>query len=251
MSYSLGWMAAFCVFAVPLAATVMAEDNADHHESRRTITVSGTGKVSAAPDTADINIGVITNASSAKDALAANNEAMSEIHRVLKERGIAAKDIQTINLSIAPQYSQPGQPRPGQRPTEFVPRIVGYQVNNSVQITARDLDKLGQVLDAVVQAGSNQMNGISFRIAEPEKLLDVARKQAMSDARRKAELLAGEAGVVVGLPISIQDAVGAFPPPRPMFGRAMAMEAAAVPIAAGEQELSVSVTIVYELKSAK
>jgi uncharacterized protein YggE len=221
----------------------------------RTITVSGEGKVSAAPDVADINIGVVSQATTAKDALAANTEAMTKIQSVLKERGVAAKDIQTTNISVQPQYSQPPQGRPGRQPEPFVPKIVAYQVINTVQITARDLDKLGTILDAVVQSGANQMNGISFRIEEPEKLLDGARKEAMANAKHKAELLAGESGVVVGPPISIQESGGIMPPPRPMMGGyargEMMMAAAPVPVAAGEQELSVSVTVVYELQPAK
>jgi uncharacterized protein YggE len=178
---------------------------------------------------------------------------MEALQKVVKERGVAAKDVQTTNLNVSPQYSQPPRPIPGQPQGEHIPRIVGYQVTNTVQITARNLDKLGALLDAVVRAGANQMHGISFRIDETEKLLDQARVKAMADAKRKAELLAGEAGVVVGEPISIQEG-GASPPPRParpmMMMRAMAAESA-VPVAAGEQELSVTVQVVYELKSAR
>ena len=122
-------------------------------------------------------------------------------------------------------------------------------------MTARDLTKLGELLDAVVTAGANQMFGISFRIDEPDALLDAARKKAMADARKKAELMAGEAGVVVGFPITIRDEPAPYVPQlHPMMGRAMmAMAAAApsVPMAAGEQELSVTVHVVYELKMPK
>jgi uncharacterized protein YggE len=174
---------------------------------------------------------------------------MTSVHSVLKERGVATKDIQTTSISIQPRYSQPPQPRPGQAVQEFVPRIVGYDVVNAVQITARDINNLGAILDAVVQTGANRIDGIGFRISEPAKLQSVARKNAMADAKAKAELLAGEARVVVGAPVSITETVG-FAPPQPMYrGRAMAMEAMAapVPVAGGEQELSVNVSVVYEL----
>ena len=93
-------------------------------------------------------------------------------------------------------------------------------MTNTVSVTAHDLAKLGELLDAVVTAGANQMHGISFRIDAPDSLLDEARKRAMADARHKADLMAGEAGVVVGPPISIADAVDTSPPPpRPMMGR--------------------------------
>jgi len=105
----------------------------------------------------------------------------------------------------------------------------------------------------VVQSGANQIHGISFRIEEPEKLLDVARANAMRDAHRKAEQLAGGTGVVVSLPISIQE-MGGYNPPMPKFAgaRMEAMVASApVPVAPGEQELNISVSVVYELKPAK
>lgn len=220
-------------------------------EEPPTISVSGTGKVSAVPDVADITVGVRTQAETAQKALAANSEAMNTLHATLKERGVAAKDIQTTQIQVSPQYSQPIMRGPGAQ-TEFVPRVIGYRVDNHVQITARKVDKLGTLLDALVQAGANQVYGISFRVDQGEKLLGEARKRAVADAKRKADTLAGEAGVVVGLPLKIQEDAAPIHPPYPM--RAMMMEGAAAaptPIAAGEQELSVNVHVVYRLKEAK
>jgi uncharacterized protein YggE/ribose/xylose/arabinose/galactoside ABC-type transport system permease subunit len=212
------------------------------------ISVSGVGKITAAPNVAEISVGVVTQGVAARDALTANNEAMAALMDRLKQGGVEAKDVQTTNISINPRYSQPA-PRPGNLPpNEFVPRIVGYDVNNMVQITARDLAKLGVLLDAVVGAGANQMHGIRFRIDEPERLLDGARREAMADARRKAELLAREAGVTVGRPLRIQESGGASPPPMPMRGMRMAaMAESAVPVAAGEQELRVTVHVIYRI----
>lgn len=225
--------------------------DAQETKLERTIHVSGVGKISAAPDVADITLGVSTDAGTASDALRANSEAMKAVQDVAKGSGVAAKDIQTSNLSVQPRYSQPV---PGvQQRGEFVPRIIGYNVSNNVQITSRDLAKLGELLDAVVSSGANQMNGISFRIEKSEALMDQARKLAVADARRKAELLAGEAGVVLGKPIQISESSDAIPMPYPMMRGEMAMMAAApsVPISSGELDLSVSVQVVYELKDAE
>ena len=118
----------------------------------RTISVSGTGKVSARPDVAEIQLGVVTEAPTAAVALQGNNEAMDRLATTLKERGIAEKDIQTVQIQVMPRYTQP-QPRrpvPGEEAGEFIPRIFGYRVENSVRITARQIDKLGPLLDAVV-----------------------------------------------------------------------------------------------------
>lgn len=241
---------------VPLALMVLAPmAHADDKPEIRTISVTGRGKVSAAPNLADINIGVVTQGETAKDALSANNEKMSALQKTLKERGVAAKDIQTTNFSVSPRYSQPPPHNPNQPQREFTPRIVGYDVTNTVTVTSRDISKLGDILDALVTAGANQMYGISFRIDEPDSLLENARKKAMGDAKKKADLMAGEAGVVVGNPIAISDESSPRPPqPMPMMmGRAMAkgMMADSVPIAAGEQDLSVTVHVIYELKMPK
>jgi uncharacterized protein len=235
-----------CATALALGGTTAMADDDDTPPP--TISVSGTGKISAAPDRAEVSMGVLTQGNTAREALAANSEAMASLLETLKQRGIAAKDVQTTQISINPQYSQP---RPGQQ-GDFVPRIVGYQVVNNVRVIERDISKLGTVLDAVVQAGANQMHGISFQINEPDKLLDEARKRAMADAKRKAELFAGEAGVVLGAPRTITESGGFMPPPQPMYaGRAMMAAPSAVPVSGGEQELSVTVHVVYDLKSPK
>jgi uncharacterized protein YggE len=226
-----------------------------------TITVSGTGKISARPDIAEVTAGVVTHAPGAQDALAANNAAMSRLLATLKERGIAEKDMQTSQLSITPVYSQP-QPRvigaPGgaidpPAQSEFVPRLVGYKVENSVRVTSRRIDQLGPVLDAIVQAGANQIHGISFRVEHTAELLDEARKRAMRDARHKGELLAGEAGVVLGPPMKIEEQQEGVPGPL-HFGSPMAAamgRAPAMPVVPGEHEHAVTVSVIYELKPPK
>jgi uncharacterized protein YggE len=194
----------------------------------------------------------VTQAKTAREALSMNSESMAALLGVLKERGVAAKDIETTQINVSPQYSQPPRNQGGQPPEGFVPRIVAYTVTNMVSVTSRDLTKLGEVLDAVVSAGANQIHGITFRIEDSSKLMEVARKQAMRDAKGKAESMAGEAGVVVGPPISISEAAG-YAVPRPqMFARGgMMMDAMAaapaMPVSAGEQEITVNVNVVYRL----
>jgi uncharacterized protein len=240
---------AACAAALVLGAP-QAEAGADEDDDPPTVSVTGTGKISAAPDIAEISVGVLTHGSTARQALAANSEAMAALLETIKQHGVAAKDVQTTQFQVMPQYSQPrpGAPVAGDN-AEFVPHVVGYRVINSVEVTARDISRLGALLDSVVQAGANQMYGISFRIDHPEKLLDEARKRAMADAKHKAELLAGEAGVVLGPPRRIEESGGTFPQPRMMYQAGARMAAAApVPVAAGEQELSVSVHVIYEIK---
>ncbi|QDV35030.1 SIMPL domain-containing protein [Tautonia plasticadhaerens] len=238
---------AFALLGMTLAASAQEDGMSD----RRTLSVSGQGKISAAPDVADINVGVVAEAQTAREALSQGNQAMASLTEQLKGRGVAAKDVQTTNVNLSPRYAQPPRPQPGQAQQGqegFTPRIIGYSVTNSVRVTVRDLAKLGELLDAVVTAGANQMNGIGFRVEQSEKLLDEARKRAVADARRKAEQLCGELGMVLGAPIQVTENSGfAPPPPQPMMGRAMMMAAESVPVSPGEQELTVSVGVLFEM----
>jgi uncharacterized protein YggE len=204
------------------------------------VTVVGSGKVAAKPDMAEIQVGVVTQANSAAKALKDNNQAMAQLLKVLSARGIADKDQQTSNFNITPQYRRGNQGEQG-------PEIVGYQVTNQVQIKVRKLASLGELLDDVVTSGSNQIHGISFSVAEPSHLLDEARTKAMADARRKAELYVGCAGVNLGQVLLIEEQTPHLPR-QEMLGVAMGRAAAAVPIATGEQEFGASVTVTYRIK---
>ncbi|NJM29283.1 MAG: SIMPL domain-containing protein [Rhizobiales bacterium] len=166
---------------------------------------------------------------------------MNQIMTALKAAGIAEKDIQTQNYTVQPRYDYTNNTQP--------PRLVGYDVSNTVMIAARDRSKLGEVLDAAVTAGSNMINGISFGVAKPEAARDEARKLAAADATRKARLYAEAAAVKLGKVISIGES-GGYSPPVPMQAKAMRMEAAdgAVPIAQGEQVIAVDVNIAWEIE---
>jgi uncharacterized protein YggE len=159
----------------------------------------------------------------------------------LESHGIAAKDIQTSSFDVRPEYER--GPR-GQQQRE----VVGYRVTNQVRVHVRPLPGLGEVLDALVSAGSNQVSGISFGIDDPSDALTKARTHAVSDARSRAELYARVAGVRVGKVISITDQEVAAPRPQ-YVGRALAAEAAGtVPVAPGERELRATVHMVFALE---
>lgn len=209
----------------------------------RTITVSGQGNAATPPDMATIRSGVTTIAKTAKEALDANSAAMEQIIKTLKARNIENKDIQTSGFSVNPEYrrQQPGQ-RGGQRTNE----IVGYRVSNNVGVKVRKLPRLGEILDALVQAGSNQISGVSFSIANPDAITNKARRNAIDDARARAELYAEATGVRVGKVVSISEQ--SIRAPQPRFERmAMMRSDAGVPIAAGEQQVSASINVMYEL----
>jgi uncharacterized protein YggE len=202
------------------------------------LTVVGSGKVSARPDMVQIQLGVVTEAPSATKALKDNNDAMTKLFATLEGRGTARKDVQTSNFSVTPKYKRGPH-------GEQLPEIVGYQVSNAVRVKVRKLDALGQVLDEVVQQGANQVHGVTFAVAEPTPLLDEARRKAVADAHRKAELYAKEAGVKVGRVLLIQEQTPHLPGP-PLVGLARA-EAAGVPIAEGELDFGATVTVTYAI----
>ena len=222
---------------------------ADHHEadkSPRTITVSGEGKVKVKPDTASISAGVVTEAETAREALNKNSDQMQEVMAGMREAGIAEDDLQTAQFSVSPVYSR--MPRKAGAP-RVDPKIIGYRVSNTATGIIRNLNDVGPILDKVITLGANSVNGPSFFVDKPGPLLDEARIKAVADALRKASLLAEAAEVQLGAIQTIREGGGYAPQPR-MMNRAMAMdmEAKAVPIAAGSQEIRASVNIVIAIE---
>lgn len=225
--------AAALILVLPMSLAAQAET------PPRTITISGEGKISVKPNIAYVETGVVTQAKTAVDALTSNTQAMQAVFQGFRELGIEDRDIRTSQLSINPVYSN--QER-GSRPV-----ITGYQASNMVSLTLRDLDRVGDALDKIVSMGSNQLHGIRFEVEEPGPLLDAARADAIADAIRKAKIYVAAAGVALGQIISINENGGGGMPPV-FYARAMAMESADVPVAAGEQTLTAGVTLVIAIE---
>ena len=201
--------------------------------------VAAESEVRAAPDLATINTGVMTEAPTAQAALAENAKRMQAVFTALKRAGIAERDIQTSNLSINPQYAYAERE---------APKLTGYQAQNQVSVIVRDLKRLGPAVDAVVAAGSNQVNGVSFGLADPDKALDQARRDAVAKARARAELYAQAAGLKVVRIVAISEtAAPPIGPPMPLPMVKMAM-AEATPTAPGELAMRVTVNVAFELR---
>lgn len=208
------------------------------------ISVSGEGEAALAPDMALVDLGVLREAETAAEALAANNTAMAEVLKAITEEGIAAKDVQTSGFTIEPQYRQTAAKDGSYEP----PVIVGYQVRNNVQVRVRDLDNLGKVIDRTVKLGVNQGGNIRFTNEKPEEAIRQARSNAMAEAIDKARTLAEAAGVKLGRVISINENFMRPMPAPQMMMRASAKEMAdSVPVAAGENTYSVTVNISYAI----
>src|SRR5690348_5853413 len=189
----------------------------------RTLAMTGHGEIRGVPDMAQVTTGVTTNAATAAQALAANSARMKAVFAALEKLGVPQKNVQTTNFFISPQYTNGDNNNPR--------RLTGYQVNNDVSVRLEDIAKVGSTMDALVMAGANQMNGISFSIREPAPLLEKARTQAIADARARAETYAKAAGVSLGSILSISESGNE--PPRPMYRMAAMAAPPPTPVAAG------------------
>lgn len=200
-----------------------------------TLTVSGNGKVTVVPDVARVYLGVTLTKPTVKAARDAAASAMTGILTAIKGLGIADADIQTTGLSLSARYD-----------SGTSTKIIGYVISEQVQVTVRDLDKAGDVVDVATAHGATDVNGISFEIADPAKALDDARAAAVIAARASALAMASAAHVTLGAVVSISDASA----PTPIYyGAAMAAPMADVktPVQPGTQDVSATVTLVFEL----
>ncbi len=246
--FSFAAAAALAVFATPAlaqVATLVPTLAAGH----TLLTVNAEGSSTAEPDLAMFSAGVTTQGSTASAALAENSTKMTQVIAALKRAGIAERDIQTSNLNLNPVYAPPKR-LPDGSVQDQGQVIIGYQVTNQVSVKQRKLADYGKVLDALVSAGANQVNGPTFMLAKPEAAQDEARSAAMKAARTRAQLYAQAAGLrVIGI-VSISESGGAMPQ-AVMFRRSadsmMAAPPPPAPVMAGELETSMTVTVQFEL----
>jgi uncharacterized protein YggE len=207
-------------------------------EPPRQITARGAAEADAVPDLATVTAGVDTRAETAGAALAENSETMTAIFAAIDAAGIERRDVQTSQLSLSPVYE------PYRDDAAAPPAVVAYEASNLVTVRVRAVDSLGEVIDALAEAGANRLQGVSFDVADPKPHLDAARERAVADARARAELYARAAGVALGPVVSIREAVDV---PGPIMMRAEAASAAP-PIAAGTVTLSAQVEVVYAIE---
>lgn len=226
------------VLALSLPAAAYADDEAAMFRAT-TINLSATGEVKAAPDEASISLGVRTEAHSAAQAISDNRSRMNNVLASLASQGVEKRDIQTSSINLSAQYAYE---------QNVPPRLTGYQAENTVTITVRDLARLGSVVDAVTAGGANQIGGISFRIADPSSQQDEARRRAVRKLRASADVLAQAAGLRVARLVNLSE--GEAAPILPMM-RTMAAAApkfaGPTPVEPGETSVSVTVSGIYEL----
>ena len=232
--------ALLAIVALTLSACGPTTVNQAAPESLRTLNVSGVGVVYLTPDIVYINIGVNTQRENAADAVAINKTQTSAVIQAIKDFGVDAKDIRTTNFSIwsNPQYDPAGQ-------------ITGtnYSVDNTVNVTVRELDKLGDLLDAAIQAGANSIYSIQFDVEDKTEATKQARTQAVEDAKIEAQELADASGLSL---VQIENINYYESSATPFFegkgGGGGAASEAAVPIQPGQLAISVTVNLTYSIK---
>ena len=200
--------------------------------------VIASGEVSAVPDIATIGAGVVTQAATAATAMSDNARRTAATVAAIRKAGVADRDIQTTAISLNPQYRYAdNQP----------PVITGYQASSRVSVRFRDIKAAGPILDSLVAAGANQIDGPALSIDRPEPLLDQAREKAIAAARARAALYARAAGLRVTRIVAISEgSYDAIPRPMQMM-MARAKESADSSIEAGEQKVAISVSVTFEL----
>ena len=208
----------------------------------QTITVVGHGSVRLEPDVARVSIGLETMGESVSEAVEANGAKMDAILAALEGAGIAQEDIQTTNYSVQVDRSPEQLPRAGGTGSdEPQPR---YRVSNMVNVTIRDLDKVSETLDAVIEAGANNIWGVSFSLEDSTDAQAGARARAVEDAQARAESLAELGGVELGPVMSMSEIIGGGAVPMPVMAAERAMGGAG-PISPGEVEVSYQLQVSY------
>jgi len=202
------------------------------------LSVSAQAEARRVPDIARVSTGVVTQAADANGAMRANAEQMTQVIAAIRRAGIAERDIQTGGVNLNPQYRHAeNQP----------PTITGYQASNTVNVTVRDMARLGPILDALVAVGANQINGPSFDVDDKDSAYDEARRGAIDKARQRANMYAETLGTRVRRIVSISEG-GSVGPPMPMMAMARMEKYSDTPISPGENVLSVNLDVVFELE---
>ncbi|MBW0145738.1 SIMPL domain-containing protein [Sphingomicrobium clamense] len=217
-------------------APALAED-----ATRLDLTV--TGKTTRVPDIATISTGVQTRARTAQEAIRQNAQRMSQVLAALREAGVAERDIRTSQLSLNPQYDYRRESGEG-------PVLTGYVATNQVSVRFRDIAKSGEIIDALVSVGANQINGPMLSIDDVDAAMDEARANAIAEGRQRAELYAAAMGKRVTRVVMVSEGRAANRPPIVMnAARSMAMEDAAdTQIVPGEQDVAVVLQMSFDLE---
>jgi uncharacterized protein YggE len=236
-AFTLAVLLAFSLTLMPLFSSTQVSA-ADTVVSKKTITVTGNGIVNVTPDMATITLGVSSFAADANAAQKANATTMAKVIAAIKAAGVAASDIQTSSYSIYPNYTY--EEKTGKQ------TITGYNASNTVTVTIRNLSNLGTVLDKASDAGANQAYGISFMVSKQSAYYAQALKEAVANAKTKADAIASALGTTVSSPVSISESSNYNPIYLNSSAKQIADAAGGTPVEAGTFQIQATVSVVYE-----
>ena len=239
MRPNLKWGVAGMVLGLAAALTLptVAQEPSPSEEPStldRTVSTTGVAIVRSAPDEALVTLGVHTDAPSADEAMDENARAMAAVIRALLDAGLREDQLATATLNLWPRWGDSGQ------------EVIGFTAENQLTVTVGDLDRVGTIIDLAVDAGANLTSGISFRMSQGNPAADRALTEAVADARRKAELLAGAAGAALGEVVTITELSSGVPPPI-YYAEAVAADAVATQVLPPTLESQVSVSVTWSL----
>src|SRR3954454_23156659 len=208
---------------------------------KRTITVPGAATVTVEPDIASVRLGVNVMADTAGAARESAAQTMNAILEAVLAQGVVRRDVRTSLVSLSPTMDYSGNKGP---------RITGYQVQNTLAVTLRNLPRAGELIDAALGAGASTLDSLEFRLEDPGSATDEARKGAMDDARARATTIARAAGAKLGDVLAVnEDSPGSGPVPFPAARMSLKAEDASTPVESGSQEISVALTVTFAITS--
>ena len=227
--------------AITMAMPVTTLAQSDRSDMPGIIHVTASASVDVLPDTVSISAGVQSNAATAQEAMVRNSDLMRGVFATLEQNGIDRREITTSYINLNPRYDY-------ERRTDGQPRLIGYQASNQITVKTRRLEMTGPLIDAMIQAGVNNINGVSFSVSEVEAAQASALDAAIQKAKAKAHRMAQAADVNLGRLLSLKEGNS----PGPIAYDTMVMErasamSAAPPVAPGEREISSTVTLSYAI----
>lgn len=223
----------------------------------RTIIFSAEGKVLAKPDVAKTVIQVITQGTKAEVVQEENNKKMTEAITFIKEQGVLADDIQTSSYNLTPQYDYDWCRLPGEAYRSCPPKIIGYELNQGITIKIRDFDKINTIIGGLSEKGVNKISNISFEVDEPEVYKNEARIKALNEIEERAKILSAKTNIRLGKIINVTEGQPSYPIYRSLDlaqgvynegMKMMAEEDSIAPIETGTQEISITLSAIYEIK---
>lgn len=247
----IGVLAILALFLLAQTISVAGSIGRSGVPATDTITVNGDGQATAAPDVARVSFTIENAAPKVADAQAATTKQADAALEFTKQQGIADKDVKTLSYNISPQYSYPSCP-PNAFCPNTQPKITGYQVSENIQVTIRDLDKVGPFLGGLGSLAVQNVNGPSFALDDPTSGYSAARADAINKAKAQAAQLADQLGVRLGKIVNFSESSGGSPYPVAygMERATMSMKDSSAPpsVPVGENTYNASVSITYEIR---